>query len=90
MGNKIVTPKSLVAMLTTNSRQRQIKIIGRALVALFNRQTDDEKDVNDRSDGDRQEGQPSACQTRTGSAMWSVRQQADQRSRLNPQLRLTP
>lgn len=34
-------------MLTTLDRQRQIKIVGRALVALFNRQTDDEKDVND-------------------------------------------
>lgn len=34
-------------MLTTNDRQRQIRVVGRALVALFNRQTEAEKQVND-------------------------------------------
>lgn len=50
MSNKIVTPQILLSMLTTQDRQRQIKIIGRALVALFNRQTEDEKSVNDVKD----------------------------------------
>jgi hypothetical protein len=42
---KIVTPESLIEMLTT-SRDRQAKIIGRALVALFHRQVGDEQSTN--------------------------------------------
>ena len=41
----IVTKQSLVSMLQT-SREKQAQIIGRALVALFDRQTGDEQERN--------------------------------------------
>ena len=41
----IVTKESLLAMLQA-SRERQAKVVGRALVALFHRQTDDEQVAN--------------------------------------------
>lgn len=44
---KLVTKQSLLTLLTTSDPQRQIRVIGRALVALFNRQTETEKSVND-------------------------------------------
>lgn len=44
--NKIVTKQSLTEMLNS-SKEKQIQIIGRALVALFNRQVEDEKSTND-------------------------------------------
>jgi hypothetical protein len=42
---KLVTKDSLVALLA-RGREMQIKVIGRALVALFNRQVEDEKNSN--------------------------------------------
>ncbi len=41
----IVTKQSLLAMLQA-SQERQAQVVGRALVALFHRQTVDEKEVN--------------------------------------------
>lgn len=43
---KLVTKDSLVALLERD-RETQIKVIGRALVALFHRQVEDEKISND-------------------------------------------
>jgi len=45
MPTTIVTKQSLLAMLQA-SRERQAKVVGRALVALFHRQTDDEQVAN--------------------------------------------
>jgi len=45
--SKIVTATSLANMINTADANKRIKIVGRALVALFNRQTEDEKTVND-------------------------------------------
>jgi hypothetical protein len=45
MKTMIVTKQSLLTMLQT-SRERQAQVVGRALVALFLRQTEDEKDAN--------------------------------------------
>jgi hypothetical protein len=42
---KIVTKDSLIAMLNS-SREKQIKVIGRALVVLLNRQVAEEKNTN--------------------------------------------
>lgn len=43
---KLVTKQSLADMLNS-SREKRIAVIGRALVALFNRQVEDEKQSND-------------------------------------------
>ena len=42
-----VTRESLQAMINTASREKQVAIVGRACVALFNRQTRDEQASND-------------------------------------------
>lgn len=42
----IVTKQSLVELFTNSNEELRIQAIGRALVALFNRQTDDEKGDN--------------------------------------------
>ena len=43
---KLVTKESLVELLNS-SKEKQIQVVGRALVALFNRQVEDEKTTND-------------------------------------------
>lgn len=43
----IVTRESLAQMLAQASPAKQIAIVGRAMVALFNRQTEDEQSIND-------------------------------------------
>ena len=46
---QIVTRDSLINMINTADHDRRVKIIGRALVALFKRQTEDERASNDTS-----------------------------------------
>lgn len=47
MSKRIVTKESLTEMLERDDEAFVTKVIGRALVHLFNRQTEDEKRVND-------------------------------------------
>lgn len=61
----IVTRESLILMIQTSPTKRQKHIVGRALVAIFNKQTDEEKNINSTKENN---GIGFAgCDARTGS-----------------------